>query len=323
MSLRSERTKWVMVLPCSGTEAEPRHVFDLVYGVLCLERAGVNPQDIFIYIDSPAINYDAFFSNASAFPYVSKATSELFTDMNENTYENLVMFITGHGGPYGLDAPDSISPNKLVTSLKQTPNLKNAIIYLGQCYAGTFNYVNAGKARDETLDIILVGATNLNQSLSCGTAEYFLNPEIQIPWIANVFLLYVFKWMSSPQDIDGDGVYTIMDSYKFAGVFSNEANKQSKTRGFVNVMDMLQEYMKARDLLKEKAAAQAQAAVEVADGVANVVAEAHNDTGDDEDIDDEVDCKAKEDLYLSRLALHHVHQECWILNSRPAQKIEF
>lgn len=40
-------------------------------------------------------------------------------------------------------------------------------------------------------------------------------------------------------------------------------------------------------------------------------------------IDNKVDCQAKYEMYINRLALHHVHQECWILNSRPAQLIEF
>ncbi len=39
MSLRSERTKWVMFLPCSKEEVESRHVLDIVFGVLCLEKA--------------------------------------------------------------------------------------------------------------------------------------------------------------------------------------------------------------------------------------------------------------------------------------------
>lgn len=60
MSLRSERTKWVMFLPCSLQSAEQRHVMDLVYGVYCLESAGISPQDIFIYIDSPNQNCDGF-----------------------------------------------------------------------------------------------------------------------------------------------------------------------------------------------------------------------------------------------------------------------
>ncbi len=61
MSLRSERTKWVMFLPCSKEEVESRHVLDIVFGVLCLEKAGINPRDISIYIDSPNRNFDDFF----------------------------------------------------------------------------------------------------------------------------------------------------------------------------------------------------------------------------------------------------------------------
>lgn len=298
MSLRSERTKWVMFLPCSHNAAELRHVLDLVFGVYCLEQAGVSPQDIFIYIDSPQ-NSDGLFELASTHQYTSRPTSDFFSDLDGNTYDNLVMFVTGHGSPYGLDAPTPITPSQLVSSLRAAPNLKNAIIFLGQCFAGTFNYVNAGKSRQEALDIILVGATNLHPSLSAGTSEQMLAPDLNYPWMANIFLLHVFKWMSSPKDIDGDGVLTIMDAYKYAGVFSNDANKVVKTNGFVNIIDMLNSYMKARDLA--------------------------NNVSEDEqaNIDNNVDCQAKYEMYINRLALHHVHQECWILNSRPAQLIEF
>lgn len=348
MSLRSERTKWVMFLPCSNTTAEHRHVLDLAYGVLCLERSGILPEDIFIYIDSPAQCWDSFFNFASRHQYVSRSTSHFFTDLIDNTYDNLVMFVTGHGGPFGLDAPTPISPNQLISSLKAAPNLKQAVIYLGQCFAGTFNYVNAGRARGEALDIIIVGATNLHQSLSASTREQFLDPQVQIPWIANVFLLHVFKWMSSPRDVDGDGLCTIMDSYKYAGVFSNDANKQAKTNSFVRLMDTLQEFVDARDILRA-AAAQSSLPVEASVEAGSEASEGADDSagsetseGADEsagseasegdvesaesepqNLDAEVDCKAKFDMYMGQVALHHVHQECWILNSRPAQTIEF
>ena len=78
MSLRSERTKWVMFLPCSKAEVDFRHVVDLVFGVLCLEQAGINPDDIFIYIDSPARNYDSAFASASARAFQSHPTSNFF-----------------------------------------------------------------------------------------------------------------------------------------------------------------------------------------------------------------------------------------------------
>lgn len=300
MSLRSERTKWVMFLPCSAPETDFRHVVDLVFGVLSLEKAGINSQDIFIYIDSPGRNLDGAFLSASSHKFVSKPTIEFFNDLKANEYDNLVMFVTGHGGPDGIDAATPITPNQLLTALKSTPNLKNAIIYLGQCYAGTFNFVSAGKKNkdDKSPEVIFVGATNLQESLSYGTIETFLNGE-QFPWSANVFLLHVFKWMSSPTDVDGDGIYTVMDSYKHAGIFTNMINKKIKSEGFSSILDMHAECGRLRLL-------------------------AANRSGNDLiDFQNQLDFNASQVKFNHLLSIHHVHQECWILNSIPAQKIEF
>jgi hypothetical protein len=286
-----------MFLPCSEPVAELRHVVDLVFGVFCLERAGIDPKDIFIYLDSPEQNMDGAFLLASTHQYHSNPTSQFFTDLNDNGYDNLVMFVTGHGGPLGMDGPQPISPSKLLKALKNTPSLNNVIIYLGQCYAGTFNFVNAGRVNKNEPEVILVGATNLHESLSSGTSEKFR--VIEFPWLANVFLLHVFKWISSPLDVDGDGLHTVMDSYKYAGMLSNMINKQMKTDGFVQIVDMHSELNDLRERTKV-------------------------DTGDPQlNMENQLNCDAKLEMYLTRLAIHHVHQECWILNSRPAQQIEF
>lgn len=300
MSLRSERTRWVMFLPCSAPDAEFRHVVDLVFGVLCLEKAGVNPRDIYIYIDSPARDMDGAFASASEYRFQSKPSSAFFDDLSTNDYDNLVMFVTGHGGPDGIDAPQPITPNKLLKALKATPKLKNAIVYLGQCYAGTFNFVGAGKARkeDSEPEVILVGATNLQESLSSATIEKFLRDE-EFPWAANVFLLHVFKWMSSPTDVDGDGINTVMDSYKHAGIYTNMINKKIKNDGFSNILDMHTECGRLKLLAFQLSG--------------NPQVDSYNRLNYD----------ASQSKYKNLLAIHHVHQECWILNSRPAQLIEF
>ncbi|EMH0680412.1 hypothetical protein V5887_000345 [Klebsiella aerogenes] len=297
MSLRNERTKWVLFLPCSEAIAEQRHVMDLVYGVYCLEKAGISPADIFIYIDSPGQSYDGFFGLASSHPYTVRPSSDFFIDLTRNDYSNLVLFVTGHGGPQGMDGPQPITPNQLLHALKRTPNLNNAIIYLGQCYAGTFNYVNAGRGSGQGPEIIIAGATNLHESLSLSTTEQFL--MIEFPWYANVFLLHVFKWMSMPFDVDGDGAFTIMDSYKHAGIWSNFYNKAHKTNGFMKIVDAHHEYKRLKAI-------------------------ADTDTGDvSTNTQNGLDCKAKYEIYINHLDLHYVHQESWILNSRPAQLIEF
>lgn len=297
MSLRSQQTRWVMFLPATKPTDLHRHVMDLVYGVYCLEQAGVNPQQIHIYIDGCGQDTDSSFSDASTYKYQSKPTADFFSDLAQNTDDNLVMFVSGHGGLFGLDANPPISPSTIISALKATPNLNMAVLYLGQCFAGTFNYVNAGKEKGENLEIILAGATNLQESLSRSTSQQFLHQRL--PWLANVFLLNVFSWFLNPKDIDGDGKMTIMDSYKFAGILTNIINKQGKNGKFVEIMDMLQEYRDARDL----------AAIDTGNPLVNMTNKVNSD--------------AKYRQCIDQLELHHVHQECWILNSRPAQKLEF
>ncbi|RUR94743.1 hypothetical protein PB16LOC_01040 [Pectobacterium versatile] len=298
MSLIAQKTKWVLFLSSSQPKAEARHVLDLVYGLMCLESAGVKPDDISIYIDSPTQNFDGLFSLASTNIYHSKPTDNFFSDQENNKHENLVMFITGHGNPFGIDAVTPITPEKLLSTVKCMKGLGNAVIYLGQCYAGIFNYVNAGRARRKAGDgpeIVLIGATNLHESLSLSTTEKMLEGEI--PWLANQFLLHVFKWFSAPVDIDGDGQSTIMDSYKYAGVFSNMHNKVMKNRGFIQMIDLHHEWRDLKNI-------------------------AENDAGDDvTNLDNKVNCAAKFEMYVNSLEIHHVHQECWVLNSYPAQQI--
>ncbi|HGM6757017.1 TPA: hypothetical protein ACKQB7_002758 [Serratia marcescens] len=296
MKLRSQRTKWILFLSSSNTAPEFRHVVDLVFGLMCLERSGVRPQDIFIYIDGPTELLEKVFSLGTINQYKIKSSEDFFDDSTQNVYENLVMFITGHGSPNGIDAVEDITPNRLVSTLKNIPGLNNAIVYLGQCFAGLFNYVNAAKGK-EGVDIIFIGATNLHESLSHPTSEDFISGPF--PWPANLFLLHVFKWISSPTDVDGDGRVTVMDSYKYAGVHANMHNKQFKTQSFIDMLDQHQAYK----VLHERVQAP---------------------TGDPSiDMDNQLNLEAAHSKYQNSLSAHYVHQECWILNSIPAQRIEF
>lgn len=298
MNLKTQSTKWVLFLSCSRATSEFRHVMDLVFGVLCLERAGVRPDDIHIYIDNPPEDAGDLLTEASAHTYNIRPTNQLFTDLACNEYENLVLFVSGHGGPLGIDSSTPISPNYLVTSLKKSPGLKNAVIYLGQCYAGTFNYVQAGSRKNTNEpEVIIIGSTKLHESLSRGTSETFRNSEIR--WIANVFLLYVFKWFSKPSDVDGDGELTVMDSYKYAGMYSNMSHKASKTEAFELIIDLHHECKELKAL----------------------VVQASGD--DNQKRTNALSYKAKLEAYRNKLDVHFVHQECWILNSWPAQRIKF
>lgn len=298
MSLISERTKWVLFLSSPHPNPEFRHVIDLVFGFLCLEKAGVNHQDIFIYIDGNPQVISQYFVIGTSSPLQIKNSDEFFTDASQNDYSQMVMFVTGHGSPHGIDAAVPINPNKLITTIKSMPQLSDAVVYLGQCYAGLFNYVKAGRPYGTTEpDVILIGATNLHESLSHSTSEKFMTQEVT--WPANLFLLHVFKWISSPVDVDGDGKVTIMDSFKYAGVHSNMHNKQFKTGGFMGMLNLHEQCKSLFSLCQSQKDDQAL------------------------NMNNMVTFEAAMTQYQDCLSAHYVHQESWILNSIPAQKIEF
>ncbi len=263
---------------------------------MCLEQAGVSIKNIDIYVDgSDRVSIDNFIKSGTASPVTVKQSKDFFADQAKNTHENLVMFVTGHGGLEGLDADPSITPHGLLNSIKSSPNLKQAIVYLGQCYAGIFNYIGAGSkslgngASDP--DVIFIGATNLHESLSHSTSEMLVaGPQ---NWPANLFLLFAFKWFLNPVDVDGDGKNTIIDSYKFAGVISNAWNKKLKAHSFPQTHDLQKKWEAAKDAHDHSASPTT---------LANLDAAAT--------------------LYKKHLEIMYIHQECWILNAIPSQRIE-
>lgn len=295
MSLIGGNTKWVFFLSANA-DAEERHVLDIAYGILCIEGAGVNAADIEIYVDgADRGSIQNFIKSGTNSQFVLKESKDFFTDQANNTHENLVMFVTGHGGPDGIDAPQPITPYALLDCLKASPNLQRAVVYLGQCYAGIFNYIGAGskqKANGEAdPDVIFIGATNLHESISSSTTEQFLSGPLS--WPANLFLLFAFKWYSSPVDVDGDGRFTIADSYKYAGVYSNAVNKSRKAEALALSVDLQNGWIAARAAHRANPS----------QGTKLILDAAYT-------------------RYASHLSLLYIHQECWILNAIPAQRVE-
>ena len=42
--------------------------------------------------------------------------------------------------------------------------------------------------------------------------------------------MYIFNWLLTDKDIDGDGKLSVMDSFKFASIYTNEALKDIKKK---------------------------------------------------------------------------------------------
>lgn len=305
MSLLNEKTKWVFLLT-SKDDPEERHIYDIAFGIACIESRAIDPSNISIYID--CINQprtESFLQVASTYPYTFKPSSSLFTELTENTYDNIVLFVTGHGSIDGLFGSIPIKPFPLFSAIKKAPGLKLAVAFFGQCYAGIFNYMSVGEKKDDRGNlleppIIVIGATNLFNSISSPTTESF--QVGQKSWQANLFLLNLFRWIKDPIDVDGDGKFTIMDSYKFAGAFSNDNYKKIKSEAFITPFQHLQELTAIEEELQE---------LMLKDPMNPKVTSLS------------LDKRAVSIKYQNSLDIQFNHQESWILNSIPPQYIDF
>ena len=278
MRLLSDDTLWIFLL-ASSKEAEVRHVYDIAFGVTCLYQKSISPDNIKLIIDGDIFTINEHLKIFPGFPKVSFdifPSKELKRIIQNSSNKNIVVFVTGHGNfEKGIDAPNPIKPYSLLDSVKCNKNTQNIVIYLGQCYAGIFNYIDV----KGTPTIVIIGATNLYPSIS----YQFPN----ITWQANLFLLNLFKWIKSPNDIDGDGKITVMDSFKYAGAETNRYCQSYKSTCLSRTIEILEEL---RGLNKIK---------------------------------DELKWQALQEELCSMQNIHYNNQEPWILNAIPAQLIEF
>lgn len=298
MSLLAEQTNWILFLGAQDEPAE-RHILDVVFGIYCLEGRGIDPRTISVFVDgTDRQRIQNLIALGSNFNYDVKHTKDVTSHLSANKYENVVMFVTGHGGAEGIDAPVPIKPFALFQSFREAPNLKKAVIYLGQCYAGTFNYMNVRAEYDEeekllVPPLIVVGATSLFTSISTPTQEMFLTAPK--PWQANLFLLHLFKWIRNPTDVDGDGRLTVMDSFKYAGLMTNDSYKTVKSNLFVTPFAKLGEMEQVKKAIAARPS--------------------------DPNLRLKFAAVTKE--YEDVLQIQFNHQESWILNSVPAQDLLF
>lgn len=305
MSLLTERTKWIFLLT-SKDDPEERHIYDIAFGIACIESKGITPKSISIFIDCVNKTRTAsLLGVASSYHYTFKPSADLFTELSTNDFDNIILFVTGHGSIEGLHGSPSIKPFPLFSAIKKAPGLKLAVAFFGQCYAGIFNYMSIGEKKDEKGNlieppIIVIGATNLFNSISSPTTENF--HVGQKSWQANLFLLNLFRWIVKPLDIDGDDKYTVMDAYKFAGAFSNDNYKKIKSEAFSIPFKFINE-IKAIDKELEKIP--------------------KKDPPDSKALALQLDKRAIIIKYRNSLDIQFNHQESWILNTIPSQDIEF
>ena len=288
-------TRWFFLLPASN-EAEDRHIYDVAFGIRVLLQKRIRYEDIVVFIDRYSkAKLEAVFSEMKI-PLPSKiyAVDELCTVLDGNIYRNAVVFVTGHGSSRGLDSTPPITPYELYEKFQCTANFRRVVFYFGQCYAGIFDYMplstHLGLNEHSKCKMVAIGSTGLSTSIS-------MPIKIDgIKWVANIFLLYVFLWILDSKDVDGDGKFTVMDSFKAATINTNRSlQKQKKQEGLQTIPQYIM-LVACIQKLSEK------------------------DTPDSD----------KDNIYLEKLALEKkleqaigIYQMPWILNATIAMSTEF
>lgn len=207
----SEGSKFIFIATSSG-HLEDRFLYDVNYGVAILKNQGVADEDITVVTDATKETLVAKCTNMSN---VLFSTSSSFEFVIENAdCENLFVISCCHGSISGIDSTTPIKPFSLNQALKNNKYAKNILVFLGQCYAGIFNFLDV---RDKNKNIVYIGATDIDASLS-----YMLSG---CGWVANISVFALFQWLNNPRDIDGDGIFSITDLYKFVSFYTNDVTR--------------------------------------------------------------------------------------------------
>lgn len=294
MGLKTENTHWIFLL-ASRCEPDSRHVYDIKLGIDALLYSNIAHNNITVVIDSDKQQNTQLIREINGFEnkdiYKSSQLTEIF---QKNVYDNVVLFVNGHGDIRGLSSNPPITPHSLFSSLQNAPNLRCGIIFLGQCFAGIFNYMPVmarGKEEEKLPPLIVVGSTGLDISIS----STFNLKGTKSSYQVNIFFYFLFEWIKNPIDIDGDGNYSLTDAYKYVGYcVIGFCHKQK-----ANYSIKIQQYI--RELEKD---------------IEKPVTEM------DSNVDKKL-AKSQIDTFKRQLLLYDNPQEPWLLNAIEATNVYF
>jgi hypothetical protein len=256
------------------------YLYDILEGASRLRSRDVKHQSCFFFVPSNFVRE----INRLGFTQVSDYTQFSQTFVASKIISEQIVFIgTGHGNQFGLTYLDlttkilrALPPAELISTICAIPGLRQGLILLGQCFAGVFNFLEASNSSEP--EICLIGATNFDSSLN------FWVDSNQKNIYLNFFLFFFFDWIANPVDIDGDGVCSLLDAYKFAGVNSNQRLHARRQEAYSSLEAIKAKYIGEEDELKKTA------------------------------FSTEIN---------KHIELIHIHQEPWILNSNLARAIHF
>lgn len=219
----TEGSKFIFIAT-SQSYIEDRFLYDINYGIGVLKSRGVANENITVILDIAIGTWIGKYNNMKDVVF---STSAKLNSLIENAEcKNLFIVSSCHGSLNGIDAVTPIKPFSLNQAVKNNKHAENILVFLGQCYAGIFNFMDV---RDKEKNIVYIGATDINASLSsmltgCG-------------WVANIAVVAFFRWIENPRDVDGDGVFSVTDLYKFVSCFTNDVTNQIEKQQTSHLID--------------------------------------------------------------------------------------
>lgn len=295
MQLLEPDTIWAFV---SGSDEE-RFLCDIIFGVNCLLHRGFPLNNILLFIDQPI---GSGFASIYKFPedLAFFSTNEIKQQLINKKPKKLIVFVTGHGTEEGISTSLNIKPYHLLSTLKGLGDLDYALIILGQCFAGTFNFLEARSVDPVSKKVIspeicIIGATDLTFSLSVyvdiSKIDIINDFDCSHNWQANIFLFHFMYFVALPIDIDGDGHISVLDIYKLTGINTTKhlaIVKQNEIRNiFQNLLNLTEMRSQTEASLLSK----------------------------------QFEEKAHQDLFASS-SMILVSQDCWILNANLARQLK-
>ena len=291
--------RWALL----ASTSEQRHIHDLAYIAHRLILCGVPPEQIAFFSDFGALRQevDSFqFQASKTYPIKHFIrSSEWFSDASF-----LGVAVSGHGSGAGLAHNHErveLRSHEFYKAIRDSGAMSSLVV-LGQCYAGIFNFSDVGYTPPP--QIVVVGATGFHQSLSIDGLKLSLPiPRATDPlssWNMNYFLVSFFDALHLKKDVDGDGVATVSDLFRYAASNTNDMLRLVKS----NLSKSFDEWC-----LKEK------------DGVKWKRSQAEKKTKPSEIAQKERllnEAAESEKLLNVKLSNFHTHQEPWLLNARIA-----
>lgn len=281
----SNNTRFLYILT-SKEPLEARFALDIARCVIILSRCkGIPLSNQTIISDTSQSDLAKIQSYLGAVEVVD--SSSFYEYVRGVECDNLFIISSCHGDLYGIDAKDVIRPHDFTEAIKQNTHVKNCIAILGQCYAGFFNHLDL---KCEGKDIVYIGAAEMREGLS--TPMSWTIDGNRWDWSANIFIFHFASWLYNHVDVDNDGLYTLVDLYKYIAFWTNQRTQVVEKEEVKKYWD---------EKIKKEI---------------GKLATANPGSKDMDKLDKEASEDLKDDYIIP-------HQDCWILNAEAAIKMNF